>query len=438
MPAVELRAGYARVCVTPPVGMAMEGLGLREAASAVHDDLYVGVLALQQSRGTVLVAGCDLLFFDRPHVDRLIGSMAEAASVAAEQVLLNCSHTHAGPRVSAWSYSPGPDEAYIARVEQALASAAVRALDGLEPVTVWAGRTRTDLPVCRRKPDASGRAAWKPYLKGTVCDELPVAVFRSAADPARAVCVVLSASCHPSAWYRPEISAEYPGVAVRLINQQFGAVCALFLQGAGGDSKPRPVACGEEEWLANRDWASVEAAGRLVADPASALIAEGLRSVAPGLGWGRVEARFAMESPPTPEQLRLAASGGGASGRPEQRLWAEDMLRRMRLGEPLPSDVPIRVHGVRIGDGLRLVGVEAELVADLGNQIRGAFGPGLTVPLGYTDGAQLYLPSDRQLPEGGYEVESFWEYHWPARLAPGIDIRLARACREVARAMEVS
>ena len=33
----------------------------------------------------------------------------------------------------------------------------------------------------------------------------------------------------------------------------------------------------------------------------------------------------------------------------------------------------------------------------------------------------MYLPTSKTLDEGGYEVESFWEYRQPSRLAKGME-----------------
>jgi len=68
-----------------------------------------------------------------------------------------------------------------------------------------------------------------------------------------------------------------------------------------------------------------------------------------------------------------------------------------------------------------------EPVGELGARVAGRFSAGLTVPLGYANGQGLYLPVTHMLAEGGYEVESFYEYGLPAQLAEGAEIALARA-----------
>ncbi|MCD6308392.1 MAG: hypothetical protein J7M24_05280, partial [Candidatus Latescibacteria bacterium] len=99
--------------------------------------------------------------------------------------------------------------------------------------------------------------------------------------------------------------------------------------------------------------------------------------------------------------------------------WAREQIARVDRGFGQPDAVSITAHGLRIGDGIRLVGIEGELVAELGLLILDQYPEGVTFPMGYTDGTQLYLPTSAMLDEGGYEVESWYEYHQPAPLAKG-------------------
>ena len=47
-----MNIGYYKVCITPPIGTPMSGYALREGpAIGVHDDLYVRVLYMCDSRG---------------------------------------------------------------------------------------------------------------------------------------------------------------------------------------------------------------------------------------------------------------------------------------------------------------------------------------------------------------------------------------------------
>ena len=103
------------------------------------------------------------------------------------------------------------------------------------------------------------------------------------------------------------------------------------------------------------------------------------------------------------------------------------MLEQIRMGRRPETSAGILVQGIQLSEAVRLVAIEAEIVSELGNQIISYWPGGTTFALGYSNGTGLYLPSDRMLPEGGYEVISHHEYGYASPLAPGIDETLQRA-----------
>ena len=420
-----MQAGFAKECVTPPPGMAMEGLGQAGGIESIHDDLYVRALALAHADERVLIIGCDLLFFEHDDISRIKNAIVGKIGLPPERILLNVSHNHAGPRLTHWAYSDGADPGYLANVETAFVRAAIAAQAAPREVTLWAGETRTDLPVSRRKPEANGQVLWKPYRKGIVCDAVPFCLLKDKAN--KVVALLFSVSCHPSMIYFTHITAEYPGAIAQLLNVHFNTDGALFLQGAGGDAKPRYVAVEEDHWR-HGTWEELKAAG---AEVASAIIAESerdLRQVQPDLRNYFRETIWPLD--PIPPRTHYEAIAADKGVRRERRIWAREMLHTMDRMAGLQRYAEIALHAIQIGSGVRLVGLAGELVGELGNLIRRVYSQGITFPLGYTDGCELYLPSDRMLPEHGYEVDSFWEYHYPAPLAPGIDARLEAALAE--------
>jgi hypothetical protein len=80
-----------------------------------------------------------------------------------------------------------------------------------------------------------------------------------------------------------------------------------------------------------------------------------------------------------------------------------------------------------LAKGFRLLAIEGELVGELGNHLMREGGEGVTMPLGYSNGTGLYLPSSRMISEGGYEVESHHEYGYGAPLATGAERILSDA-----------
>jgi hypothetical protein len=426
-----LRAGFAAVKITPPLGTALSGFGERDfdpaGAQGVHDDLYARVLYLAQGNQEAMIIGFDLLFFSREESDRFKAAIGNMTGLGPNEILLNTSHTHTGPKVGNWYYTAS-DPLYLRELEKDMVAAAAEAKQSAREVNLWAGETRTDVPLSRRRLLADGTAAFAPNPAGPVYDFLPFVLFKS--DDGSPVCLLFSVACHPSTIKGDElayfISADFPGAAAAEIDKFLGSPAALFLQGAGGDAKPSVIGQDLDQWRGG-NWEDVTAVGRMIASEIQGALATGLKEVVPRLNTVLVEIGLPIAPLPTREELTsiLERPESKAEGAPVhlrvRRTWAEEQIARLDRGYGLRTEVPVLVQGIQLGRGLRIIGIEGELVAELGVLIRDFYGDGITFPLGYSNGAQMYLPTSRMIQEGGYEVESFWEYRQPAPLAPGLE-----------------
>ena len=426
--AEDLHAGFARVCITPPVGSPMTGFGARDydpvGSRGTHDDLYVRALSLSQGNEQVIIMGFDLLFFSRDEADRFKGAIGRRLGIEPNRILLNTSHTHTGPKVGTWFYTDS-DQIYLDFLEGAIVDAAVKAQENSQPVTMWAGATTSKVPMSRRKPLPDGSIDFAPYPDGTVCNTLPVCLFRDADD--MPVCLLFSVSCHPSTIKGDDrayqMSADYPGAAMAALDDYLGTTVSMFLQGAGGDAKASVIGEGSDNWRAGT-WDDVDKAGRLAADEVISVLNDGLVRREADLGNILVEMDWPLQDPPSKADLEeiIANPSAHSESMPEvKQTWAREQLTKLSRGYTLRRSVPITAHAVQLAPDVRIVGIEGELVAGLGNIIVDHYDGGVTFPLGYTDGAQLYLPTSEMMDEGGYEVASYWEYRQPAPLKKGME-----------------
>jgi len=418
-----MKAGFARIRITPKIGTPMEGFSDRDAeqvCDAVHDHLFVRALYLEHLEQAALIIGLDVLFLDCETVARYKRAIGRELALEPRRILLNTSHTHAGPRVNRWHYGE-PDSAYLETIETAMVEAAAQAQESAREATIWAGETRSTLPLNRRKKDADDAVIFAPDPQGPVCDALPICLIKDEQDVP--ISLLFSVSCHPSTIKSCEISADYPGVAMARLDEHLGAGGSLFLQGAGGDAKPSVIGMGGV-WHVG-DWHDVTRAGLTVAREVITKLAEGLFQVEPRLQCASVDMRWPLVPPPEADEYQALldnpASQGTDPKKTARRRWAEEQLARIRDEGGLPEAVDIGLHGIQVGNRVRLIGLEGEPVAELGLLIREFYVEGVTFPLGCTDGAQLYLPTSEMLYEGGYEVTSYFEYHQPSPLAKGVE-----------------
>lgn len=420
-----MQAGYANVTITPPLGTRLSGFGGRDragGATGVADDLSARILYVEDGGAKAVVAGFDILFFSRENDARLRKAIAAATGAPPAAILLNCSHTHVGPCVDTWGSNAGapPERTYMDQLETTVARGAATAAAAARPVTIRAGADTTRLPISRRRPDGKGSAEWRPYPEGLVCRHLPVCLLEDSAS-GKPVCLLFSVSCHPSTMSGHRFSADYPGAACRRLDNLLGATCSLFLQGAGGDTKACTIADGRDA-AGGPTWRSgntddIAAAGWVVFEEVRSVLGTALAPRRPRVRAGMVDSLWPFQALPTRADLERAAAGQNEI----LRTWAASLLGVLNSGSPLPAAAPVRIQRIDLAEDVRLVAIEGELVGELGNHVIAGGGAGLTFALGYSNGTGLYLPSSRMVPEGGYEVDSYYEYGFPARLAPGVE-----------------
>ncbi|HQM48760.1 MAG TPA: hypothetical protein PLJ71_08730 [Candidatus Hydrogenedentes bacterium] len=426
-----MNAGFARVDITPPVGTTMMGFGGRDmehGCTGTHDPIFTRALYLEHGGEAVLIMGYDLCFLGREDADRFKGAIGRVMEIAPQQIFLNTSHNHVGPKAGTW-YSAGyesPDRDYLNQLERATVNAAAAARGNARPAAMRAGVTTSRLPVHRRRRMPDGSIENRPNPAGRAYDKLPIVFLEDASG--QPICLLFSIACHPSMMSGWEISAEYPGAAMDKLDAHFGKTCSLFLQGVGGDAKPLVIGRGTDAWIPGT-WELMDEAGAIVAGEVIAALEKGLEPVTPRLASASEEMRWALEPAPGKEffEAIIAKTPDDNKAKDVQFMWARKTLEDIEKGRPLPTEVPLSLHGIGLGEGLRIAGIEGEALHGWGYFIEDFYKSGLTIPLGYTDGQGMYLPTTEQLPEGGYEVVSFWEYGYPSRLAPGMEDAVTKA-----------
>src|SRR5688572_26675066 len=96
-----LKAGAAETVITPPLGVDLTGYGGRPGpASGVHSDLYARALVLELGDTRLALVALDVLGLDFDLVRQTRMLVEQATGIPGERVLLNASHTHAGPAVN--------------------------------------------------------------------------------------------------------------------------------------------------------------------------------------------------------------------------------------------------------------------------------------------------------------------------------------------------
>jgi len=234
-----LRAGTARVEITPPVGHVMGGYSNRQGPSTgVHDPLNATVLVLKSDEVTVAMVSCDLRSFPSARI------VSEARRLRlADHVLISVTHTHSGPMTWEDQSWPSPDRSWYAETEGKILKAIEEASGRLFPARLGSGFGEIYLGHNRRLigPDGKTTMFWRnAERRATAPIDPTVGVIRIDDESGTPRAILVNYACHAVVLGpdNRQISADYPGYMARKVEEEFPGALCLFVQGGAGDINP--------------------------------------------------------------------------------------------------------------------------------------------------------------------------------------------------------
>lgn len=422
-----LQLGYGEQIVTPPVGTWLGGFSSRtEPSVGVRDDLRAQVAWLRgagdggqgQGEHEVVLVVLDQVGITREWTDALQARLRERWDLRDDQVLVHWTHTHCAPLYR--EPTPGFEQAtypaaYFAGLVDSVVEACAAARADLQPVTFAYGTGESDLAVSRRLiVDGQNLFAANPY--GVVDREVPVlAAYR---EDGSCKLVLFSYAAHPTMTNGLYISAEYPGVARRVIESRLeGGARAMFLQGCAADAIVGVHRNEKERYMLPDQWEDIEAAGRSLAWKVLLVMAHKLEPVSGDTLASYTQSCYpGFERFPSRSELEARAEGD----HPGDARWARYQLART-AGEPAwPTQIEARLHGLRLGD-VYVMGHPGEVVAAYGLRLKERHARLRLVTLAYCHAQVGYIPRRAMYDEGGYEVDAWRTWGYPSRWHRGIE-----------------
>ncbi len=394
--------GLSAVQVTPEEPIPMCGYN-PNVSEGVLDELFAKTMVIEDANGSrAVLLTADLLFFRAPLAEVVCDKIMERTGLRREQILLNASHTHAGPVFGI--EDPGrfdlPEDQkrqvreYTKKLIEQLVDLVPAAIADLKPARLSWSNGEVDFVMNRRLLSPEGKCrGMGPNPNGPVDRSVPVLRIDSLDGRLRAV--VFGCACHPVTLdgNNRKISADYAGAAQRDIEARHAGVQAMFVIGCGADANSHPRGGSEQEALVSRH-------GEALGQEVSRVLAGELQEVR-----GPLRAKLAIVDLPldhsfTRPQLEQISANG-------QSYWhkqnARGMLETLDRGAPLPKTYRSSIAMWQLGKDLTLVGLPGEAVADYVPMIRKALGPGGLWIAAYCNESFGYLPTAEILERGGHE-----------------------------------
>jgi len=431
----KLRAGAAKVVITPPAGTRLSGYAGRAGTSTgAHDDLYARALVLDDGARRLALLTCDLVGLSDESVARIRKAIEAPAGIPSEHVMVSCTHTHSGPATMDLRACGAMEPEVTRQIEEKAAEAVLAAAKALRNATIQVAYGKSDIGINRRYRPPGGTMQIGENPDGVT--DPRSGILRISSETDRAMAILVNHACHAVVLGNDNLlaSADFPGALCRSLEERVGGT-AFFLQGCCGNINPRErggfeVVSRVGQRLADHVLIGLRRA-RPVAVPKLRVASEVVELPLLPLA-SREEARKVLEDSERvvaefdPSKTHLAHLHIAEAFRD----WARAVLA-LHDDPNRPETTRAEVQVLSIGD-VKLVGLPAEPFVELGlaikRRVRGAF------VLGYTNGNVGYVPTASAYPEGGYEVDTAYRLYAERMLAPGSGEMLVEAAVKLCRA----
>ena len=420
------KVGYARVNITPPMGVNIAGYFIERIADGVLDELETCAVAVSDGKNTVLLMTIDHCGVLKVFLDEWRQRISEATGIPAEAIYIHSTHTHTGPVLLKDCKNP-LNQQYEAFLATRVVDVARFAVEDMKAAKMGIGTSEAkNVAFIRRYRMKDGTAKTNPGVNNPdivapigITDE-SVHVVRFDREGKETVVLVNFAN-HPDVVGGNKISSDWPGMTRRFVEKAIENTKCIFFNGAQGDVNHvnvHPKAGDFNDMFNDFDGCS---RGYGHARHIARVVTGAVMSVYDKVEYlENTEIKYhqkTVEIPsnkPTPEQLPLAHKYNDLhkAGRDDEIPYKAMMLttvvaeaaRMVRL-ENAPDTFPMLFSAISIGD-VAMFGIPGEPFNGVGRGIKEAEGWKMVIPTCNTNAKEGYFPMMDSYEEGGYEARS--------------------------------
>ena len=420
------KVGYARVNITPPMGVNIAGYFIERIADGVLDELETCAVAVSDGKNTVLLMTIDHCGVLKVFLDEWRQKISEATGIPAEAIYIHSTHTHTGPVLLKDCKNP-LNQQYEAFLATRVVDVARFAVEDMKAAKMGIGTSEAkNVAFIRRYRMKDGTAKTNPGVNNPdivapigITDE-SVHVVRFDREGAESVVLVNFAN-HPDVVGGNKISSDWPGMTRRFVEKAIENTKCIFFNGAQGDVNHvnvHPKAGDFNDMFNDFDGCS---RGYGHARHIARVVTGAVMSVYDKVEYlENTEIKYhqkTVEIPsnkPTPDQLPLAHKYNDLhkAGRDDEIPYKAMMLttvvaeaaRMVRL-ENAPDTFPMLFSAISIGD-IAMFGIPGEPFNGVGRGIKEAEGWKMVIPTCNTNAKEGYFPMMDSYEEGGYEARS--------------------------------
>lgn len=414
----DLQLGVNTQDVTPFFPVELAGFAHRKGATnQVYENIYVKTFLFKQGQQMVAVIVADYIWWDTAFVEKMRDEMERKYQIPKHHILFHATHNHSAPQTSArFSQQLGRcDAKYLTDVEEKVFASIHAALNDLEEVTVIAREGVSTIGINRRKKGQK-HIEMAPNPKGSIDPTLKTFSFVNKAGKKKALWIHYT--CHPTCTDVNIVSGEFPGRCCRELETIHPECTVAYLQGFCGDIRPKLIRDGQFYRGTLEDM-----------DKIGEIFLQDVQQLLEKDGVACIETPFEV----CEKEMPLTFQNEPLDVNIPDSLFEEwqNLVRQIR------GDYSLKLQYIKISQGLELFACNGELVHEYGLFLKQQQQD--VLPLGYSNGMVGYIPTAKQLEEGGYEAkESIFYFGYPNPLDIQLESTLKTQMKMIVRKEEDS
>ena len=398
-------------------GIGTDGI-LYKGEHRTEGNLTARAMAVKNGNNIIVIVNVDVCGLSDTFTGMIKDEMLRKKNIPAAAIFINSSHTHFAPVSQEWltwqEANQRPDSLYLYSViKNAILEAIDNALKSMVPAELYFGRGKTDIGYNRSLKD-------HPELYDSSVDVIKVDYKDNTSDS-----YLFLASCHPvfstAGTLHYTISANYPGVARKLVEERTGTDNSLFLQGTAGDINP----------VDNGEYIS----GEKLANEVISVLGKPMTKIEGGISCYLDTINIPVTPWSIEEIIAYKKQNMNKTGdvyAEKNVKWSELMLKYYDEGT-MPSSMPVYVNTINIGNW-KLVGFSRETTTAYGLGVKNLWPGKLISVAGYTNDVSSYLPTHMHLEKRNYEgLDSFFWYGMPNVFPITVDETILSTIKDLER-----
>ena len=409
-----LKAGFARVDVTPPLGAELSGYFYIRHAKGVLDPLELNAVAVSNGTDTVILMAIDFIGIRMNYMDQLRDLIAQRTGVPKNNILIAALHQHTSCCLADGRETNLTDKTFLDVLFRKFGDAAQMAIDDLKEAAVSVAAQEVAEPIAfvRRYFTADGGVATNPSSKQTLtgrCDEADntMRLVRFHREGAKDI-AILNFSTHPDVIGGDFMSADWPGFTRRFVEKDIPDVSCLFFTGCQGDSNHVDFFKPKDQRLKGERYEHSRYMGRTVAD-AVVKAWDHTEPVSGDAISGQITVVYNRTNTVDIEKYDeyKAWYEDYEAGKLEPKPHITELAYATRIINLRTSPIfrPVPLTAIAVG-GVLFFGFGGEAFTAYGQAIRDLAPDKFVVCSVCTNGYEGYFPTEKAFAQGGYESKS--------------------------------